>query len=103
MALELEKEKMMSNKQKEDNKRLMEELVQLQDMYDKTSIELTKTKDLEIKLKDDMERTTYDLEMAQAAGVDAIGVSWGHHSVQRLRKWAPVVDTVAALGERLGV
>ncbi|MEE2751679.1 MAG: HAD-IA family hydrolase, partial [Myxococcota bacterium] len=25
--------------------------------------------------------TTYDLEMAHAAGVKAIGVSWGHHSV----------------------
>jgi phosphoglycolate phosphatase len=45
--------------------------------------------------------TTYDLEMAHAAGVKAIGVSWGHHSVERLRKWAPVVDSVKALGHLL--
>ena len=47
--------------------------------------------------------TTYDLEMAHAAGVKAIGVSWGHHSVARLRKWAPVVDSVEELGRLLGV
>ena len=47
--------------------------------------------------------TTYDLEMAHAAGVKAIGVSWGHHSVDRLRKWAPVVDSVDELGRLLGV
>jgi len=47
--------------------------------------------------------TTYDLEMAHAAGVKAIGVSWGHHSVERLREWAPVVDSVEELGRRLGV
>jgi len=47
--------------------------------------------------------TTYDLEMAQAAGVSAIGVSWGHHSVERLREWAPVVDSVEDLGRLLGV
>ncbi len=29
--------------------------------------------------------TTYDLEMALAAGAEGIGVSWGHHSVERLR------------------
>ena len=46
--------------------------------------------------------TTYDLEMARAAGVKAIGVSWGHHSAQRLRAWAPVVDSVEALGRLLG-
>ena len=44
--------------------------------------------------------TTYDLEMAQAAGVRGIGVSWGHHSVERLRQWAPVVASVGDL-ERL--
>ncbi len=47
--------------------------------------------------------TTYDLEMAKAAGVKAIGVSWGHHRVDRLREWAPVVDTVAELEQMLDV
>ncbi len=47
--------------------------------------------------------TTYDLEMAAAAGVRAIGVAWGHHSVERLRPWAPVVETMAALERSLGV
>jgi phosphoglycolate phosphatase len=47
--------------------------------------------------------TTYDLEMAHAAGVKAIGVSWGHHSTERLRQWAPVVDSVADLMRQLGV
>lgn len=47
--------------------------------------------------------TTYDLEMAQAAGVKGIGVSWGHHSVERLREWAPVVHSIQELGIALGV
>jgi phosphoglycolate phosphatase len=47
--------------------------------------------------------TTYDLEMAHAAGVKAIGVTWGHHSVERLRKWAPLVDSVEELGRLLRV
>lgn len=47
--------------------------------------------------------TTYDLEMAHAAGCKAIGVSWGHHSTEELRKWAPVVDSVDELGRLLGV
>ena len=47
--------------------------------------------------------TTYDLEMAAAAGVRAVGVSWGHHTTERLAKWAPVVDTVEQLGRHLGV
>lgn len=61
-------------------------------------MEATGTKDL-IMIGD----TTYDLEMAHAAGVKAIGVSWGHHSVERLREWAPVVDSVEELGRLLGV
>jgi phosphoglycolate phosphatase len=61
-------------------------------------MEATGTKDL-IMVGD----TTYDLEMAHAAGVKAIGVSWGHHSVERLKQWAPVVDTVEELGHSLGV
>ena len=47
--------------------------------------------------------TTYDLEMAQAAGVRAIGVSWGHHTPERLSALAPVVDSVQELGRALGV
>lgn len=47
--------------------------------------------------------TTYDLEMAHSAGVRGIGVSWGHHSVERLREWAPVVDSVQELGRALGL
>ena len=46
--------------------------------------------------------TTYDLEMAEAAGVRAIGVSWGHHTKERLSKLAPVVNSVAELGRALG-
>ncbi len=61
-------------------------------------MEATGTKDL-VMLGD----TTYDLEMAHAAGVKAIGVSWGHHSVERLSEWAPVVGSVEELGHRLGV
>lgn len=47
--------------------------------------------------------TTYDLEMAHAAGVSAIGVSWGHHAVERLRAWAPVVHSMEELQSRLGL
>jgi len=61
-------------------------------------MEATGTKDL-VMIGD----PTYDLEMAHAAGVKAIGVSWGHHSVERLRPWAPVVDSVDELGRLLGV
>ena len=34
-------------------------------MYDKTNMELVKTKDMEVKLKEDYERATYDLEMCR--------------------------------------
>jgi phosphoglycolate phosphatase len=61
-------------------------------------MEATGTKDL-VMIGD----TTYDLEMAHAAGVKAIGVSWGHHSVERLRTWAPVVDSIQELQNLLGV
>ena len=47
--------------------------------------------------------TTYDLEMAASAGVKAVGVSWGHHSAQRLEQWAPVVHSVAELRQHLGL
>ena len=59
-------------------------------------MEATGTKDL-VMIGD----TTYDLEMAHAAGVKGIGVSWGHHSVERLEPWAPVVHTVEELGRLL--
>ena len=35
--------------------------------------------------------TSYDMEMARAAGMRGIGVSWGYHSLERL---AAVADTV---------
>jgi len=61
-------------------------------------MDATGTKDL-VMIGD----TTYDLEMAHAAGVKGIGVSWGHHSPERLREWAPVVESVEALGALLGL
>lgn len=63
--MELDKEKLISNKHKEDSKKLLEDLTALQDNYDKTSMELIKTKDMELKLKDDLERANYDLEMCR--------------------------------------
>ena len=47
--------------------------------------------------------TTYDLEMAQAADVRGLGVSWGHHSVDRLQSFAPVVESFAELTGALGL
>ena len=47
--------------------------------------------------------TTFDLEMAQAAGTRAIGVSWGHHATERLMPLGPVVDTVDELRDALNV
>ena len=47
--------------------------------------------------------TTYDLEMARAANVRAIGVTWGHHAIERLSPLAPVARSVAELGRLLGV
>ncbi len=40
--------------------------------------------------------TTFDLEMADAAGVRAIAVGWGAHSAQKLERWRRV-DTVDEL------
>ena len=45
--------------------------------------------------------TTFDLEMAQSAGVAGIGVAWGHHPVDRLRPLAPVAASVDELGQWL--
>ena len=61
-------------------------------------METTGTKDI-VMVGD----TTYDLEMARAAGVKGIGVSWGHHDSEELRKWAPVADSVRELSDMLGV
>lgn len=43
--------------------------------------------------------TTYDMEMAKAAGVASIGVGWGYHAVDALHRVRPdaVVDTAAEL------
>ena len=41
--------------------------------------------------------TTYDLDMAAAAGVLGIGVSWGYHPAAVLRDKAPVIDDFSAL------
>lgn len=41
--------------------------------------------------------TSFDMEMAQAAGVTGIGVSWGYHDRQALRQAAVVIDGFAAL------
>lgn len=61
-------------------------------------METTGTKDI-VMVGD----TTYDLQMARAAGVKGIGVSWGHHDSEELRKWAPVADSVRELSDMLGV
>tara|TARA_B100000963_G_C22615729_1_gene667239 strand:+ start:1479 stop:2084 length:606 start_codon:yes stop_codon:yes gene_type:complete len=61
-------------------------------------MESTGTKDL-IMVGD----TTYDLEMANAAGVRGVGVSWGHHPSELLCKWAPVVNSVEELKQYLNV
>lgn len=41
--------------------------------------------------------TSFDMEMARAAGVFAIGVSWGYHPVDRLGAAHCIVDQVNAL------
>ena len=44
--------------------------------------------------------THFDLEMADAAGVRAVGVSWGMHGAEGLDRWE-VMHSMAALQERL--
>lgn len=46
--------------------------------------------------------TTFDMEMAAAAGVRGIGVSWGYHDAEKLRQAAHVVDSYAELALTLG-
>ena len=41
--------------------------------------------------------TTYDMEMAQAAGMDFIGVTWGYHDASALHRAARIVSDAAAL------
>jgi phosphoglycolate phosphatase len=41
--------------------------------------------------------TSYDMEMAHAAGIAGIGVSWGYHDPSRLRTAAHVLDDISAL------
>jgi len=43
--------------------------------------------------------TAFDIEMAAAAGIKSIGVTWGYHSADRLRAAGAgrVVDTIAGL------
>lgn len=41
--------------------------------------------------------TSYDMEMAQAAGVAGLGVSWGYHPAQALSAARQVIEDYAAL------
>ena len=47
--------------------------------------------------------TTFDMEMAQAAGIESIGVVWGYHRAERLRGAGAshVVETMDDLRARL--
>lgn len=47
--------------------------------------------------------TTYDVEMAKAAGITAIGVSWGYHAPQDLKTAGAsfIVDSAGELGTLL--
>ena len=47
--------------------------------------------------------TVFDMEMAAAAGVRGIGVSWGYHPPAALHAWTDtVIDQIAALPAALG-
>jgi phosphoglycolate phosphatase len=45
--------------------------------------------------------TSFDMEMARAAGAFAIGVSWGYHPADRLGDAHILVDRVADLPDTL--
>lgn len=45
--------------------------------------------------------TSYDMEMAQAAGVTGIGVSWGYHDRASLHRAKTVIDSFADLPDTL--
>ncbi|TCK98880.1 phosphoglycolate phosphatase [Shimia isoporae] len=46
--------------------------------------------------------TSYDMDMAQAAGVAGLGVSWGYHPASALKSARAMVDDFSALDEALG-
>ncbi len=41
--------------------------------------------------------TSFDMDMAQAAGIRGIGVSWGYHPVDRLAAASTIIDDIRAL------
>ena len=45
--------------------------------------------------------TSYDMDMARAAGIHGIGVSWGYHAPDALTAARYVIDSFAALPARL--
>ncbi len=45
--------------------------------------------------------TSFDMEMAQAAGIASIGVTWGYHPRETLTLAQVVVDDAAALGRSI--
>ncbi len=45
--------------------------------------------------------TTYDIEMARAAGVPAIGVTWGYHAAETLSEARLLIDSFAELPRAL--
>ena len=47
--------------------------------------------------------TSYDMEMARAAGAGAVGVSWGYHTVDVLKQTGAhiVIDDFSALDDAL--
>ena len=77
--MDLEKNNSLNARQKEEYNKLTNDFNGLQvgksyknlftfssqDMYDKTAIELAKTKEVEAKLKEDFERSQFDLEMCR--------------------------------------
>ena len=78
--MDLEKNNALNGRQKEEYNKLTNDFNGLQvekiksfrilnfssqDMYDKTAIELAKTKEVEAKLKEDFERSQFDLEMCR--------------------------------------
>ena len=78
--MDLEKNNALNGRQKEEYNKLTNDFNGLQvekiksfrilnfssqDMYDKTAIELAKTKEVEGKLKEDFERSQFDLEMCR--------------------------------------
>ena len=46
--------------------------------------------------------TSFDMQMARAAGMDGIGVSWGYHRREELGEARIVVDSFAQLMDELG-